>query len=174
MCHPGSVLVTSLGVASVGLEDAYRAWAADLVAFASTITGHDAAADAVAEVFQRLLADPSRWESVRDPRRYLFRCVVNAARASGRSDGRRRVREDRVWSSEVRHRRRDVGELSVLVDDRIGAAVAALSPQQRSIVFLTYWLDEPVPQVAEILGVRPGTVRRQLARARARLRGELS
>lgn len=56
----------------------------------------------------------------------------------------------------------------------IGRAVAALSSQQRAVVFLTYWMDEPIDVVAEILAVRPGTVRRQLARARHRLRGVLA
>ena len=49
-----------------------------------------------------------------------------------------------------------------------------LSVQQRAVTYLTYWHDLSVAQVAEILGVRDGTVRRQLARARARLRGALS
>ena len=46
--------------------------------------------------------------------------------------------------------------------------------QQRAVTYLTYWHDLSVAQVAETLGVRDGTVRRQLARARSRLRGALS
>jgi RNA polymerase sigma factor (sigma-70 family) len=160
-------------VERLSLEEAYREGAGDLVAFASTVTARDAAADAVADVFQRLLADPPLWDSVRDPRGYLFRCVANSARSSGRSDGRRRVREDKVWSIDARRLERDAGS-SLLVDDQIMVAIEALSPQQRAVVFLTYWMDEPVGRVAEILDVRSGTVRRQLARARHRLRGTLS
>ena len=63
---------------------------------------------------------------------------------------------------------------AVLVDHQIRTAMNALSGQQRSVVFLTYWMDVPVAGVAEILDVRPGTVRRQLARARHKLRGALS
>jgi RNA polymerase sigma-70 factor (ECF subfamily) len=162
-------------VDTVSLEEAYRRWADSLVAFASTLTGRDEAADAVADVFQRLLADPAVWASVREPRSYLFRCVANAARASGRSTSRREARERAVWSTTVRTADANAEPAgAILVDQRIGRAVAALSAQQRAVVFLTYWMDEPVEGVAEILAVRPGTVRRQLARARHRLRGVLA
>lgn len=162
------------GVDGITLEEAYRKWADQLVAFASTVTARDDAADAVADVFNHLLAHPARWDDVRDPRGYLFRCVANATRANGRSASRRYAREDKVWSTGLAQIGAATESSAVLVDQRIGQAVAALSSQQRSVVFLTYWLDEPVDRVAKILGVRPGTVRRQLARARHRLRGELS
>ena len=160
---------------TINLEEAYRRWADSLVAFASTLTAREEAADAVADVFQRLLADPTTWAAVREPRSYLFRCVANAARANGRSANRRLAREQAEWSTTGRHA--DVvlePTGAILVDHRIGRAVAALSSQQRAVVFLTYWMDEPVDVVAEILAVRPGTVRRQLARARHRLRGVLA
>jgi DNA-directed RNA polymerase specialized sigma24 family protein len=37
-------------------------------------------------------------------------------------------------------------------------------------VFLTYWADQTPADIAEVLDVSEGTVRKQLARARARLR----
>lgn len=58
--------------------------------------------------------------------------------------------------------------------DELLAAFDALSVQQRAITYLTYWHDLSVSQVAEALGVGDGTVRRQLARARGRLREVLS
>ncbi len=48
--------------------------------------------------------------------------------------------------------------------------MAALSPQQRAVVFLTYWEDLEARSVADLLGVSEGTVRKQLGRARIRLR----
>jgi RNA polymerase sigma-70 factor (ECF subfamily) len=64
----------------------------------------------------------------------------------------------------------------VIGDDSSNAlldALEVLSVQQRAVTYLTYWQDLSVPQVAEALGVGDGTVRRQLARARSRLRGAL-
>jgi len=42
--------------------------------------------------------------------------------------------------------------------------------QQRAVIHLTYWEDLTPSVVATRLGVSEGTVRRQLARARDRLR----
>lgn len=45
-----------------------------------------------------------------------------------------------------------------------------LSGQQRVMVYLTYWHDWDPATIAATLDVGEGTVRKQLARARARLR----
>ena len=55
-------------------------------------------------------------------------------------------------------------------DVDVRAALTELSPQQRAVVFLTYWEDRSIPDVAAVLDVTEGTVRRQLARAKDRLR----
>ena len=49
-------------------------------------------------------------------------------------------------------------------------ALATLSPQQRAVVFLAYWEDQTPTQTAATLDITEGTVRKQLARARAQLR----
>ncbi len=156
----------------LSLEVAYRDWAHDLVGFASTMISPDDAVDAVADVFARLLADPERWHAVREPQRYLFRSVANEVKMRHRSADRRHARERVHWSGATEGPSVQPGEL--IVDERIATAVAALSPQQCAAVYLTYWVDQPVDVVADILGVRPGTVRRQLARARLKLRGVLT
>ena len=52
-------------------------------------------------------------------------------------------------------------------------AVARLSLRQRAVIVLTYWEDLEPAQVAIRLQIGEGSVRRHLARARARLREEL-
>lgn len=54
--------------------------------------------------------------------------------------------------------------------ERARAVLSVLSDQQAAVVFLTYWSDLRPVEVADVLGVREGTVRKQLARARKRLR----
>ena len=53
-------------------------------------------------------------------------------------------------------------------------AVAKLSVRQRAAVMLTYWEDLPAGDVAARLGVSVGSVKRHLARARARLKEQLN
>jgi RNA polymerase sigma factor (sigma-70 family) len=50
------------------------------------------------------------------------------------------------------------------------AALLKLRPADREVFVLYVWEELPYEQVAEILGVRPGTVRSRLSRARKRLR----
>ena len=58
----------------------------------------------------------------------------------------------------------------VEVDIDVLAAVDKLSVQQRASVVLTYWEDLGPSDVASRLGISEGSVKRHLARARARLK----
>ena len=57
------------------------------------------------------------------------------------------------------------------VDVRL--AVSQLSYRQRSVMYLLYWEDRSVVDVANILDISPGAVSRHATRARAKLRGVL-
>ena len=49
----------------------------------------------------------------------------------------------------------------------LGAVIATLAPRQRDVITLHYRLDLPVAEIAEVLDIRPGTVRSLLTRGRA-------
>jgi RNA polymerase sigma factor (sigma-70 family) len=139
----------------------YAKYADELVRFATGLVGPSNAQDVVSGAVVRCLASPS-WDSVRNPRAYLYRSVWAEARMAQRGSARRQVREQRAarpestWGPEVQ--------------PEIARAVAALSLRQRAVIVLTYWGDLDPSTVAEFLGIREGSVRRHLARARARLR----
>ena len=63
-----------------------------------------------------------------------------------------------------------------LVSDRhaILTALRSLSPQQRACVVMRYYEDLPVAEVAAVLGVREGTVKRYLSEAMPRVAMRLS
>lgn len=56
----------------------------------------------------------------------------------------------------------------------IWQAMERLSPEQRSILILCYYADLHERELATALGVRPGTVKSRLHRARQALRAELT
>jgi RNA polymerase sigma factor (sigma-70 family) len=74
-----------------------------------------------------------------------------------------------------RHRRERVAAASATFspDDAVRTevldAVSRLTARQRAIVYLTYWMDQPVVDVARQLDVSTRTVERELTTARTRL-----
>jgi RNA polymerase sigma factor (sigma-70 family) len=58
-------------------------------------------------------------------------------------------------------------------DDYLADAIAALPPKRRAAVVLRFYLDLSEADIAETLGVRPGTVKSLLSRGLAELRSAL-
>lgn len=152
-------------MAELSLEEAYRKWSEDLGRYATVLVGPTDAADAVADAIVRVIRRDN-WDAVRQPRAYLFTAVLNSARMLVRSSGRRKGRELSVA--------REATPEELGTDIEVWSQLDVLSVRQRAAVYLTYWEDLPVAQVAEVLGVGDGTVRRQLARARSKLRKVMS
>lgn len=143
------------------IRDAYERHAEELVRFATGVVGPDDAADVVAEAFAKA-AGSRAWSRVREPRPYLYRMVLNECRMLQRSASRRRHREAQ---SAVR-----IGHDDPVPQPDVESGLDVLSPQQRAVVVLTYWEDLTSQQVASRLGIREGSVKRHLARARSKLR----
>jgi RNA polymerase sigma factor (sigma-70 family) len=139
----------------------YRRYAGELMRFATGLVGRDTAEDVFAQAVVKALASPS-WPRLTNPRAYLYRAVFNEAntwrrRAAARPDVERRfARTARFEETEPR--------------PEVAAAVANLSVRQRAVIVLAYWADLDPASIGEWLGISDGSVRRHLARARARLR----
>lgn len=54
----------------------------------------------------------------------------------------------------------------------MGAALSRLPARQRAVLVLRYHQDMSEHQIAQLLGVSPGTVKSQAAKALARLRAD--
>jgi RNA polymerase sigma factor (sigma-70 family) len=147
--------------------EVYRQHATALTRYATVLVGPDDAPDVVIEAVLAAFRSP-KWHKVDNPRAYLYRAVHNTAASFHRSTARRQRREQIVA----------LRDGTVWRDPESGvdvhSALATLSPQQRSIVFMTYWEDHGPAQIAELLDVSEGSVRKQLARAREQLRKVIS
>jgi RNA polymerase sigma-70 factor (ECF subfamily) len=148
-------------VSPSGWAAVYEAHADRLVQLATFLVGPHAALDLVQEAVARAVHAAS-WPAVAEPGAYLTRVLVNEAHRKTGQDWRRRQREERAAVAEPVE--------AYGVDTDVRAAVRDLSAQQRAIIFCCYWEDLTIPDVARRLGVSEGTVRRQLARAKAKLR----
>lgn len=144
-------------------SEVYRLHADELVRYATALVGPAAAPDVVVDSVLAAVGSAG-WANVENRRAYLFRVVLNRCSSVRRSDARRALRELRVGVAAAP----EATPVDASIDAR--RLLAGLSPQQRAVVYFTYWDDLTPVQVGALLGVSEGTVRKQLARAREHLR----
>ena len=141
----------------------YRSQFGPLSGYAKSLVGDSGAAvDIAQEAFTRLLA---RWRSVRDPRAWLFYVATNLTRDHWRSVIRDRDLTERAGSN--------LGHASTAPDPWLRDLVERLPERQRQAILLHYYADIPIEQIAHLLHVPVGTVKRRLHDGRARLAADL-
>jgi RNA polymerase sigma-70 factor (ECF subfamily) len=143
----------------------YREERARVVAFAYALSGSRTAAEDLAQ--DAFVATHQRWDEVANPGAYVRQVVANLAGTRFRRLGR----ESRVLAR-LRGEREVFTELAPQ-DAEFWRAVGELPPRQRAVVALFYVDDCSVAQVAEALGIAPGTVKSTLHDARVALAGAL-
>ncbi len=133
-------------------------------ALVATLLDQDGAADALHEAFVEALRRPPRTDE--NVAGWLFRVALRKARRERRRLGRILVGLFAGWSEP-----RDVDELDRVLDRvSIGELLRLLTERQRAIVVAYYYLDLTQQDIAELLGIRRGTVAATLAHALVRMR----
>lgn len=135
------------------------------------------AQDIVQETFLRIFLHIRRFDENRPFGPYLLRSVVNAA-----LDAARREKKQQAFDGDLETLDRLIqyamtveaqAEFNAVKQD-IRLALEALSPRQRAVVVLRYYLEMSETEMADQLDIRPGTVKWLLNAARSRLRVWLS
>lgn len=145
-------------------DDLWCAHGADLLRLATLLVGPNDADDIAVEAFLGACRSATG-PQVRDSRSYLLGAVANHASSFRRSRERR-------WRRDLAA----VGPASASPTDEfahVRHAVARLTVAQRCVVYFAFWEDLPERAIAELLGVSPGTVHRNLFRAKVTLRKAL-
>ena len=154
-------------------EDTFRAFydrtARPLWAYLSRMTGNaQLADDLLQESYYRFLRVKINWESETHRRAYLFRIATNLVR-----DGQRRSRRsESVEYSETENGANaavdDVADRAVKRTD-VRRAMLLLRPRDRALLWLAYAQGQAHAEIADVLGVKTGSIKLLLFRARRRL-----
>lgn len=130
-------------------------------ALVATLLDADAAADALHDAFVAGLDRPPLHDS--NVAGWLFRVAV---RKAGRARRRPTLRLD-----DARRAPSERNEVDALLDRlSVGQLLRLLSARQRSIVVAYFYLDQSQEQIAELLGIRRGTVAATISQALSRMR----
>jgi RNA polymerase sigma-70 factor (ECF subfamily) len=139
-------------VEAVYRDDGDRLWRA-LYAFAGD---ENVASDAVAEAFAQALR---RGSAIRDVRSWVWRSAFSLAKG------------DLKRQSAMQFGPMPEGAFhDVHPDEQLLAALQRLTPQQRAVIVLHYYVDCPVREISRRTGINPLAVRAHLSRGRKRLR----
>lgn len=124
---------------------------------APVVGSYDAARDAVQEGFARALGSSRQYAGRGSLEGWVWRIVLRTALEQRRPQADLRLDEIEVEFVEP-HR-----------DLALAAAVQALPPRRRLVVFLHYFADLPYETIADALEIDVGTVAATLAQARQQL-----
>jgi len=133
------------------------------VRLAHLLTGVNPAAEDIAQDVMLRLRD--RLDVIDDPAAYLTRSVTNACWNWHRTQRRDRARMARLATAPTVVVGPETEQLLTIVD--------GLPFRQRTALVGRYWLDLPDADIAELIGVRPATVRSLVARALRSMKGRL-
>jgi RNA polymerase sigma-70 factor, ECF subfamily len=149
-------------VQSVSAEEIERVYRERYVGFRNalvTVTGsREAARDAVQEAFARALRHQEDFRGDAPLEAWIFRIALRTALESRRNG--REIRLEDAVDPELPEPERD---------PELAAALRALSPRRRLIVFLRYFADLSYAEIATVCGISEGTVAATLAQSRAAL-----
>jgi RNA polymerase sigma factor (sigma-70 family) len=144
-----------------GFREVYETALPRLVRLAHLITGSNSAAeDVVHDVF---VAAYRKWENLEDPDGYLYRAVVNRSR----SVLRRRVLESKYPAEPT------TADLPPELD-HVWIALSRIPAKRRTALVLRYYAELSIDGIAEVMGVRPATVRSLIHRGYISMKKELN
>jgi RNA polymerase sigma-70 factor (sigma-E family) len=133
---------------------------APMVRLATLLLGNEAEAEEVVQEAFAIVHE--RWARLDRPGGYLRGCVVNRARDLLR----RRAVAQRLRRAQATAR----PETTELAVDHLFDALDVLPPRRRIAIVLRYYEGRTEAEIAELLGVRPGTVKSMVHRGLAQLR----
>jgi RNA polymerase sigma-70 factor, ECF subfamily len=154
-------VVEEYGASEGAIEQAYRLHFTRFLRLGYALLGsRDLARDAVQETFATALRRRESFRGEGSIEGWLWTTMLNVCRQEQRRRSRLTDQEPPEQSTNGHPQH----------STELRALIAALPEQERNAVFLRYYADLSQDEIADVLGVRPGTVGAALNHARNKLR----
>ncbi|GAA3469222.1 RNA polymerase sigma factor [Nonomuraea roseola] len=157
--------------------EVFRRHAPDITRYVTRRLGEDAADDVAAETFLAAFRQRNSYDLARpNARPWLYGIATNLMSRHVRTEVRQLRVVERTGADPVTASFADRSDERVSAEAarrNLAGALAALPKGQRDTLLLVAWAGLSYPETAEALGVRLGTVRSRVNRARLRLRKAL-
>jgi RNA polymerase sigma-70 factor (ECF subfamily) len=155
----------------------YDRYAAVLYGYAGLRVGRATAEDVVADTFLAAFAQRHGYDLSRGSARpWLFGILTNKIAERSRAEKIHYRAYARAWQNPVAEGVADRVADQVTAEaqrGRLAAALSRLSPADRHVLLLVAWGELSYDEVAQALGIPPGTVASRLNRARRKVRAAL-
>ena len=130
---------------------------------AGVVGSHDLAREVVQEAFARALRQQRKFRGDGSLEAWVWKIALNVAL-------KKRRELAREWALDDEY---EAGTQETAPNSDLRAAVRALPPRRRLVVFLRYFADLSYAEIAAIAGISEGTVAATLAQAHTELLGRL-
>jgi RNA polymerase sigma-70 factor (ECF subfamily) len=169
----GDAAAADADVALAMDEDAFRAFydrtSGPLWGYLSRISGdRQMADDLLQEAYYRLLKSGASFESETHRRNYLYRVATNLVRDTKR--GSRPLFDASVEMADLPAAE---GRASAEQRTDVRRALGRLKPRERALLWLAYAQGSSHSEIADVLGLKTGSIKLLLFRARRKLAGLL-
>ncbi len=140
----------------------------------------DDALDVVQETFVKAFENAARWNAAAEVGPWLSRIAVNQSIDRYRREKRRRASFEPMAEGDHHHELRseapspEAHAQGSQTAVRIAAALGGLPERQRAVFVLRHYEERSLEEIADILGMRLGTVKSSLHRAIHEMRRRLS
>ena len=142
----------------------------------SVLDNEDDAEDAVQEAFIAAIKKLDSFRAESTFRTWLSTIALNICRGKYRKRSRRQALNQAVGESRTRQADEPSPEMQAIESQRqeqLWAAISSLDEKHRLPIVLRYYHELPTQEIADILGIKLGTVHSRLANARTQIRRQL-
>lgn len=131
------------------------------VAFAE-VKSHTDADDILQEVFLRLLRSRPQFENTEHEKAWMIRTTINLCKDFWKSKWNR----DRIYIDEIEEAEKVYFKVPYVKEDETLWAVLELNERYRQPIYLFYYEDYSIKEIAKILNIPESTVKTNLRRGR--------